>query len=86
MRESDLAGTERRIQEGNVTEDGDKGSLEEETEVGASIDHTLLGDGEGTGLADHEIGPLHAHNRDEVSSLSVPESLGGVADLGLGDV
>jgi hypothetical protein len=30
-----------------------------------------LGDGESTGLADHEIGPLYAHNRDKVTSLSV---------------
>jgi hypothetical protein len=44
-----------------------------------------LGDGESTGLADHEVGPLYAHNRDKVTSLSVSQSLGCVANLGSRD-
>jgi hypothetical protein len=82
MGEGDLTGSEGSVEPRDVTEDGDKGSLEEETEVGASVDHALLGDGEGAGLADHEIGPLHAHDGDEVTSLGVSKSLSGVADLG----
>jgi len=86
VRNGNLSGTKRHVKERNVTEDGDEGSLEEKTEVGSVVDHTLLGDGEVSGLADHEIGPLDAHNGDEVGSLSVSQSLGSVADLDTRDV
>merc|ERR1719326_2398535 len=63
-----------------------EGSLEEQGEVGVIVDHALLGNRECAGLADHQIGPLHAHNGDQVAALRVSQSLGRVADLALGDI
>merc|ERR1711907_222980 len=75
------------VEEWNVEEHGDEGSLEEEAEVTHPVDHKLLGEGQVSGLADHEIGPLDAHNGDEVARLSVFQSLSGVADWpSFGDV
>ena len=51
----------------DVQEDGDKGSFEEETKVAEVVDHTLLRDGEVSGLADHEISPLDANDGDEIA-------------------
>jgi len=82
MGEGNLSGSERELESGAVAQDGDEGGLEEQGDVGVVVDHTLLGDRESTGLADHKISPLDAHNRDEVASLSVSQSFGGVADLG----
>ena len=85
--EWDLSGTEGGVEEWDVEEDGDEGSLGEETEVSEHVDHTLLGEGKVSGLADHEIGPLDANDGDEVAGLSVFEGLGGVADWpSVGDV
>ena len=86
VREGDHAGSEHSVEEGNVTEDGDESGLEEQSEVGVTVDHALLRDREVSSLADHEIGPLDADNRDEVTTLSVVESLNGVTDLVGGDV
>jgi hypothetical protein len=44
MGEGDHAGSEHSVEEGNVTEDGDESGLEEQSEVGVTVDHTLLGD------------------------------------------
>jgi hypothetical protein len=41
--EWDLSGTESVVEEWDVEEDGDEGSLGEETEVTKHVDHTLLG-------------------------------------------
>ena len=87
MSEWNLSGSESNVEEWNVEEDGDEGSLEEEAEVTELVDHKLLGEGKVSGLADHEISPLDAHNRDEVARLSVFQGLGGVADWpSFGDV
>ena len=81
------SGTEGDVQEWNVQEDGDEGSFEEESEVTEVVDHTLLGEGEVSGLADHEISPLDADDRYEVTGLGHLEGFRGVADWGiLGDV
>lgn len=85
MGEGNLSGSEGEVEEWHVTEDGYEGSLEEQSDVGVVVNHTLLGDRESTGLGDHEIGPLYAHNRDEVASLSISQSFSGVADLGFRD-
>jgi hypothetical protein len=85
MGEGDGAGTKDKVEEGDVREDGNESGLEEETEDHVAIDHTLLGDGKVTGLADEQVAPLHAHNRDEIATLSVAESFSGVTDLGAGD-
>ena len=85
--EWNLSGSESNVEEWNVEEQGDEGSLEEEAEVTELVDHKLLGEGQVSGLADHEISPLDAHNRDEVAGLSILQGLSGVADWpSLGDV
>ena len=71
MREGNHAGTENGVEEGNVAEDADERGLEEQSEVRVPVDHALLGDGQVPGLADEEIGPLDAHNGDEITALSV---------------
>jgi hypothetical protein len=81
MGESNGAGTENQVEDGDVTKDTHESGLEEESENHAAVNHTLLGDGQVTGLANEEIGPLHAHNGNQVASLGVAESFGGVADL-----
>jgi len=78
--EWNLSGSQSRVEEWNVEEDGDEGGLEEKAEVTHLVDHKLLGEGKVSGLADHEISPLDAHNRDEVAGLSVLQGLSGVAD------
>ena len=69
------SGTKSNVQEWNVKEDGDKGGLEEESEVTEVVDHTLLGEGEVSGLADHEISPLDADDGYEVTGLGHLEGL-----------
>jgi len=86
VREGDLSCTESNVQPGDVAQESNKNGLECETKVGVHVDHTLLRDRKSTSLADHEVGPLHAHNRNKVTSLSVFESFGGPADLGLTDI
>lgn len=76
----DLPGAEADVQGGDVEEDGDEGGLEENSEVTHGVDHKLLGEGKVSGLADHKVGPLDAHDGDEVTGLGVLESFGGVAD------
>ena len=71
MREGNHAGTEDGVEEGNVAEDGDERGLEEQSEVRVHVDHALLGDGQVSGLADEEIGPLDAHNGDEITALRI---------------
>jgi len=78
-------GSQHKVEEGNVGEESGKSSLEEETEDHVTVDHTLLRDGEVTGLANEQVGPLHNDNGDEVTTLSVSKSLGGVADLDASD-
>lgn len=80
MRECNHTSSEWSVDEWQVAKESNKGGLEEESEVGSVVDHTLLGDGEVSGLANEEIGPLHADNGDKVSSLGVEESLKGVAN------
>lgn len=62
MGEWNLSSSECHIQEWDVQEDADEGGLEEESEVAEAVDHTLLGEGEISCLADHEIGPLDDNN------------------------
>ena len=69
------SGTKGDVQEWNVQEDGDEGSFEEESEVTEVVDHTLLGEGEVSGLADHEISPLDADDGYEVTGLGHLEGL-----------
>jgi len=85
MREGDLSCSEGFVEEGSVKEDGDKDGLEDESRVRVVVDHTLLGDRESSSLADHEIGPLYAHDGDEVTGLGESKSFSSVADLGSGD-
>jgi hypothetical protein len=85
MGEGDLSGTERFVEEGYVTKDSDEDGLEDESSVSVVVNHTLLGDRESSGLADHEIGPLDAHDGDEVTTLGESEGFSSVADLSSGD-
>jgi len=75
-----LSGTESNIEEWNVEEDSDESSLEEKSEVTEVVDHELLGEGKVSSLANHKISPLDAHNRDEISGLSILKSFNGVAN------
>jgi hypothetical protein len=45
----------------------------------------LLRDGKVTGLANHEIGPLHTHDGNEITGLGILESFSSVADLSFAD-
>jgi len=67
MSEWNLSSTKSNVQEWNVQEDGDEGSFEEKTEVTETVDHTLLGDGEVSSLADHEISPLDTNDGYEIA-------------------
>lgn len=78
--EWDLSGTEGNVEWGDVAENGDQAGFEEETEVTEVVHHTLLGEREVSGLADHQVGPLDAHDGAEVSGLSELEGFSGVAD------
>ena len=62
MRECNHTGSKWSIDEWQVAEASNERSLEEEGEVGSVVDHTLLRDGEVSGLANEEIGPLHTDN------------------------
>jgi len=75
-----LSGTESYIEEWNVEEDSDESSLEEKSKVTEVVDHELLGEGKVSSLANHKISPLDAHNRDEISGLSILKSFNGVAN------
>ena len=89
VREGDLTSTkttvEREPWEGEVTEEDAKEGLEAESLVSVHVDHTLLGDGQVSGLADKEIGPLHDNNGNQITALRVVERFDGVADLVLRD-
>jgi len=78
--EWDLSSSESDVEERNVKEDSDEEGLGEKSEVTEGVNHTLLSEGEVSGLADHQISPLHANDRYEIAGLSVFQSLGGVAD------
>jgi len=75
MSKWNLSSLEPVVNEWNVTENGDEGGLREESEVAETVGHALLGEGQVSGLADHEISPLDANDGDEVSGLSVLERL-----------
>ena len=80
MWEWDCSGSKSGVHEWNVKEECNKGGLEENTEVTERVDHTLLGKREVSGLADHQISPLDAHDGYEIAGLSELEGLGGVAN------
>jgi len=84
--EWDLSGSEGDVKERNVEEDSDKEGLGEESEVTEGVNHTLLSEGQVSGLADHQISPLDANDRHEIAGLSVFQSLSGVANWSFGDV
>jgi len=79
--EGDLSGSEGNVQEWHVQKDGDEGGFEEESEVSELVDHSLLRERQVSSFADHQVGPLHAHDGDEVSSLGEFKSFGTVANL-----
>lgn len=80
MGERNLSGGQSHIQERNIAEDGDENGLEAHSKVTEAVDHTLLSKREVSGLADHQVSPLNANNRDQVTGLSVFEGLSGVAN------
>ena len=81
--EWNLSGSEGDVEEWYVKEDGNEGGLGEKSEVTEGVGHTLLSEGEISGLADHQISPLDANDRDEVTGLSELKSFGGVANWAL---
>lgn len=82
VRECDLSCSKGFVEScGKVAQNSDEDGLEDETSVGVEVDHSLLRDGKSTGLADHQIGPLHADDRNKVSTLSKSERFGSPADL-----
>ena len=60
--------TERHVREGE-TEEG----LLKEANIESEIGHALLKDGEGSGLANHDIGPLNNDDGHEEGGLSLAE-------------
>lgn len=81
----DSSGHESDVQEWGVAENGDQDGFEAESEVTETIDHTLLGKGEVSSLADHQISPLDTDDGYEVTGLSELEGFSGVANRVLGD-
>jgi len=75
-----LSGTEGNVKEWDVKEDGNESGLREESEVTETVVHTLLSEGEVSGLADHQISPLDTNDRYEITGLSEFKSFSGVAD------
>lgn len=86
MWERNLSSSKSNVKEWNVEEDCDKCGLEEESEVTEHVDHTLLGEGKVSGLANHEIGPLDAYNRYEITGLGELQSFGGVTNWVFTDI
>ena len=68
----------------DVAKGGNEGGLEEDSEVSESVVHSLLGEGQGSAFADHEIGPLYADDSNEISTLGEFKGFSGVADLFVG--
>jgi len=85
MLRSNHSCTERKVDPLEVAKEGNEDSLEDETEVENLVLHTLLGDGQVSSLADHEIGPLDTNDRHEVGALSGSESFSGVAHVNTAD-
>ena len=56
---------ESLVHAGSIAEDSSQNSLKEETKVHEHVLHSLLEDGETSGLANDEIGPLHNDNGDK---------------------
>ena len=83
VREWNLSCTEGNVEEWDVKEDSNESSLGEKSKVTERVGHTLLSEGEISGLADHQISPLDANDRDEVTGLSELKSFGGVANWAL---
>ena len=81
MRERDESCSEHQVDERHVAKDSAEDGLEAKSEVSVTVDHTLLGDRQVTGLADQKIGPLHANDGNEVTALSVVQSFDSPADL-----
>ena len=80
MWEWNLSGSKSNVELWDVAESSNEGGLEEESEVSEFVDHTLLGEGEVSSLADHQVSPLDADDGAEISRLSELEGLSGVAD------
>lgn len=80
MWEWDLSSSKSGVQEWNIKEKGNESGLEEDSEVTERVDHSLLGEGQVSGLANHEISPLHANDGYKIAGLSELEGLGGVAN------
>jgi len=78
--EWNLSSSQSGVEEWHVKEDGNEGSLEEKSEVAERVDHSLLREGQVSGLADHQVSPLHANDGHEVAGLSELEGLSRVAD------
>lgn len=81
MREGNHTSSEHEVQNPEVTEQCNESGLEEQCEVRVVVKHTLLRDGQVTGLANHEIGPLYAHDGNKITGLGILESFSSVADL-----
>jgi len=86
MREGNHTRAKSNVDPLEVAEEGDEGGLGEESAVHVDVDHALLGDGQVSGLADEEVGPLDAHDGDEVTALGIVQGLNSVADLIVADV
>ena len=80
MGEGNSSGSQSDVEGRSVAQDGDEGSLEEESEVTHGVLHALLGERQVSGLADHQVSPLDAHDGAEITGLSELEGLSGVAD------
>lgn len=81
VRESNLARAKDHVEEGHIGEDRNEGRLEEQSEVGVSVDHALLRNRQVSSFANQQVRPLHAHNRDQIASLREEQSFSSVADL-----
>jgi len=86
VHEWDLSGSESNVEEWNIKENGNEGGLREESEVTEAVGHTLLSEGEVSGLADHQVSPLDAHDRYEVAGLSEFKGFSGVANWARADM
>ena len=76
MDQSEVPGAETNVDGRTVRQPRRQQRFEEETEVHGAVAHALGADGQPPGLADHQVSPLHHHDRNEEGRLGVRERLG----------
>lgn len=78
VKSMDGAGSERKVEDGDVAQKGTESGFPGKTEVQPSVSHALSHEGEFAGLAANQVGPLDNDDRDEEGALGMGEGFLGV--------